>query len=168
MKKAVISPIRRGSLYKTKAQTVGCLLFGNTGCGKTLLAHSVLGECKGWANILVVQSSDWMSKWAGDSQKFIDNTFAFASNIGPSIIYLEEAEHLFQERLGSKDKSESLEGIQNSLLQNFDLLRKGNRRTFFICCSNFPDAMDPSFLRRLQVKLRDNTSDDIYFTRLGC
>ena len=125
---AIISPICRGSLWNEKARTVGCLLFGNTANGKTHLAHSVLGECKGFANILVVQSSDWLSKWSGDSEKFIDNTFAFAANNSPSIIYVEEAEHLFQER--SREKSETLQGIQNSLLQSFDAPRIGNNQVY--------------------------------------
>ena len=52
-----------------------------------------------------------------------------------------------------RETSESLGGIQMSLLQNFDLMRKGSGRSFVISCSNYPNFIDGAFARRLSYKL---------------
>ena len=152
--KAILNPIKHGSLFEKKAKTTGVLLFGPTCTGKSLLAQATIGECKGLANILVVKSGDLMSKWAGDPQKIIDSLFQFASANGPSLIFLDESDHIFQDRnSGKRETSESLGGIQMSLLQNFDQLRSGCGRTFVISCTNYPNFLDDAFARRLSYKL---------------
>ena len=120
--------------------------------GKTLLAQATIGECRGFANSLVVKSGDLRSKWVGDPEKIIDSMFSFASATGPSILYLEEIENLFQDRMSGKDRSETLEGMQSCLLQNFDFPRQSGR-IFVICCSNIPSKCDEAFLKRLSYKI---------------
>ena len=83
-----------------------------------------------------------MSKWAGETQQVIDATFQFCAAVGPSkilspskkgakihkfftgILYIEEAEHILQDRTGAeRERSEALAGLQMSLLSNWDTPR---------------------------------------------
>ena len=151
----MISSLKLGNLYEDedKARTIGILLYGAPGVGKTMLAHAVLSELKGFANYLVVESSDLYSKYFGESQSLIDGTFAFANSISPCVIFMDEADVIMRDRSSNSDASDGLQMSQNSLLQNIDCPRVGSHPTYLLTCSNLPFKIDPAFGRRLSVKI---------------
>lgn len=66
----------------------GILLYGASGCGKTLIAQALASDAG--MNFISVTSSDIFSKWLGDSERIVRNLFTLALQRAPCIILFDE------------------------------------------------------------------------------
>ena len=66
----------------------GVLLFGPPGTGKTLLAKALAHESE--VNFISVKGPEFLSKWVGESEKAVRETFRKARAASPCIIFFDE------------------------------------------------------------------------------
>jgi SpoVK/Ycf46/Vps4 family AAA+-type ATPase len=72
------------------------LRYGPPGCGKTLLAKSVAGECG--VSFLPVSIPELLKGEVGESEKSIAKLFQKAKDMAPCIIFMDEIESIFSNR----------------------------------------------------------------------
>jgi transitional endoplasmic reticulum ATPase len=125
----------------------GIVLYGPPGTGKTLLARAVAGESE--ANFVNIRGPELLSKWVGESEKAVRETFRKARQVSPSIIFFDELDALAPARGGGDDGSRVSERVVNQILTELDGLvdvgapsREGRVGIFKIHSRNMPLAAD--------------------------
>ena len=121
----------------------GILLIGPPGCGKTLLARAVATESE--ANFISIRGPEIFSKWVGESEKAIRETFRKARMAAPSIIFFDEFDALVPTRGGGGDNRVTERVISQILTEIDGLLSLQN--IVVIAATNRPDMIDPAILR---------------------
>ncbi|HMK46521.1 MAG TPA: CDC48 family AAA ATPase [Methanocella sp.] len=122
----------------------GIVLYGPPGTGKTLFARAVAGESE--ANFINIRGPELLSKWVGESEKAVRETFRKARQVSPSIIFFDELDALAPARGGSEDGSRVSERVVNQILTELDGLVE-LEGVVVIGASNRPDIIDPALLR---------------------
>jgi len=74
----------------------GILLHGAPGTGKTLLAKAVATEAE--ANFISVKGPEFFSKWVGESERAVRETFRKAKQAAPCIVFFDEIDALIPTR----------------------------------------------------------------------
>ncbi|WP_336359845.1 CDC48 family AAA ATPase [Haladaptatus sp. ZSTT2] len=121
----------------------GVLLYGPPGTGKTLIAKAVANETN--ANFISVRGPQLLSKWVGESEKAIRQTFRKARQVAPTVIFFDELDSLAPSR-GRDTGSNVSERVVNQLLTELDGLEdRGN--VMVIAATNRPDMIDPALIR---------------------
>jgi len=121
----------------------GVLLYGPPGTGKTLMAKAVASETN--ANFISVRGPQLLSKWVGESEKAIRQTFRKARQVSPTIIFFDELDSLAPAR-GQEMGNNVSERVVNQLLTELDGLEEmGN--VMVIGATNRPDMIDPALIR---------------------
>lgn len=105
-KKLFAGRIRRG--------TGSILLYGPPGTGKTLLAQAAATESN--AMFFNVRPSDLLSKYQGDSERFLKQLFQEARSVDRSVIFFDEFDSIAVVR-GSDDGAQSRRILSELLLQ---------------------------------------------------
>lgn len=121
----------------------GILLHGPPGTGKTLLARAVASESE--ANFISVKGPEFFSKWVGESEKAVRETFRKARQAAPTIIFFDEIDSLAPRRGGSTDSNVS-ERVISQLLTELDGLEPLHD-VVVLASTNRPDIIDPALLR---------------------
>ncbi|MFD1686516.1 CDC48 family AAA ATPase [Halobellus litoreus] len=121
----------------------GVLLYGPPGTGKTLIAKAVANETN--ANFISVRGPQLLSKWVGESEKAIRQTFRKARQVSPTIIFFDELDSLAPSRGGETGNNVS-ERVVNQLLTELDGLEE-NGDVMVIAATNRPDMIDPALIR---------------------
>jgi transitional endoplasmic reticulum ATPase len=121
----------------------GILLHGPPGCGKTLLARAVATESE--ANFIAIRGPEIFSKWVGESEKAIRETFRKARMAAPSIVFFDEFDALVPARGGGGDNRVT-ERVISQLLTEIDGLMS-LQNIVVIAATNRPDMIDPAVLR---------------------
>ena len=122
----------------------GILLFGPPGTGKTLLAKAVATESG--ANFIAIRGPEILSKWVGESEKAIRQTFRRARQVAPAIIFFDEIDAIAPARGFRHDTSGVTDRIVNQLLTEMDGIEP-LRNVVVIAATNRPDILDPALLR---------------------
>jgi transitional endoplasmic reticulum ATPase len=138
-------PLRYGPLYKHMNATPpkGILLYGPPGTGKTLLAKAVATESQ--ANFISVKGPEFLSKWVGESEKAVRETFRKARQAAPCVIFLDEIDAVAPVR-GTSTDSGVTERVISQLLTEMDGLETLHN-VVVIAATNRPDIVDPALLR---------------------
>ena len=120
----------------------GVLLYGPPGTGKTLLAKAVANETN--ANFYSIGGPEIMSKFYGESEERLRDTFKQAEENAPSIIFIDEIDSIAPKR---EEVSGDVEKrIVSQLLTLMDgLVARG--KVVVIGATNRPNAIDPALRR---------------------
>ncbi|TFG18961.1 MAG: AAA family ATPase [Promethearchaeota archaeon] len=139
-------PLKYPNIYKhlDAKPPRGILLFGLPGTGKTLLAKALAHESE--VNFISVKGPEFLSKWVGESEKAVRETFRKARSAAPCIIFLDEIDAIAPVRGSSRGDSQVTERMISQLLTEMDGLEALNN-VVIIAATNRPDIIDPALLR---------------------
>lgn len=124
----------------------GCLLTGEPGTGKTLIAKAVAGEAK--APFFSCNGADFIELVGGSGPKRVRELFEEARKAAPSIIFIDEIDGVGS-RQGKKGGSVSSEENRtiNQLLSELDGLNTSTDPVVVIAATNIQDNIDKALLR---------------------
>ncbi len=122
----------------------GILLYGPPGTGKTLLARAVATESE--ANFISIKGPELLSKWVGESERGVRETFRRAKMAAPAIIFFDEIDALVPRRGSGFGDAHVTERVISQLLTELDGLEK-LENVVVIGATNRPDLVDPALLR---------------------
>jgi transitional endoplasmic reticulum ATPase len=122
----------------------GILLYGPPGTGKTLLAKAIATESE--ANFVSIKGPELLSKWVGESEKGVRETFRKAKQAAPSIIFFDEIDAITPQRGGGFGDSHVTERVISQVLTELDGLEE-LRNVVVLAATNRPDIIDPALLR---------------------
>ena len=138
-------PLKYQELYKhlEAKPPNGILLYGPPGTGKTLLAKALAHESE--VNFISVKGPEFLSKWVGESEKAVRETFRKARSAAPCIIFFDEIDAIAGLR-GRFAGSEVTEQVVSQLLTEMDGL-EDLKDVILVAATNRPDMLDPALLR---------------------
>jgi transitional endoplasmic reticulum ATPase len=120
----------------------GVLLYGPPGTGKTLLAKAVANETN--ANFYSIGGPEIMSKFYGESEERLRDTFRQAQENSPSIIFIDEIDSIAPKR---EEVSGDVEKrVVSQLLSLMDGI-EARGKLVVIGATNRPNAIDPALRR---------------------
>ena len=120
----------------------GILLYGYPGCGKTLLASAVAGECG--LNFISVKGPEILNKYIGASEKSIRDLFERAEAAKPCILFFDEFDSIAPKR--GHDSTGVTDRVVNQLLTQMDGA-EGLSGVYVLAATSRPDLIDPALLR---------------------
>jgi len=121
----------------------GILFHGPPGTGKTLFARALAGELG--IPFVELGPSDVTSKWINEGSQRVRQLFKEAASVGPCVIFLDEAEHLFGGRdVGAGRAHAEDRKITSELLVH---LTAEDRTAIVIGATNRSEDIDPAILR---------------------
>ncbi|KAJ2992689.1 hypothetical protein NUW58_g2081 [Xylaria curta] len=120
----------------------GLLLYGYPGCGKTLLASAVAGECG--LNFISVKGPEILNKYIGASEKSIRDLFERASAAKPCVLFFDEFDSIAPKR--GHDSTGVTDRVVNQLLTQMDGA-EGLSGVYVLAATSRPDLIDPALLR---------------------
>ncbi|MFQ5986233.1 MAG: CDC48 family AAA ATPase [Thermoplasmata archaeon] len=138
-------PLRYGPVFDQAGAEPpkGVLLYGPPGTGKTLLAKAVAAEAE--ANFISVRGPEFLSKWVGESERAVRETFRKAKQAAPAVIFFDEIDAITPARGGALDNRVT-ERVISQMLVELDGLEELHNVTV-IAATNRPDMLDPALLR---------------------
>jgi transitional endoplasmic reticulum ATPase len=138
-------PLRYPDLYDhmNAKPPKGILLYGPPGTGKTLLAKAVAKEAE--ANFISIKGPEFLSKWVGESERAVRETFRKARQAAPCIIFFDELDSIAPHR-GTGSDAKVTERVISQILTEMDGLEELHNVTV-IAATNRPELIDPALLR---------------------
>jgi transitional endoplasmic reticulum ATPase len=122
----------------------GILLYGPPGTGKTLIAQAVSRESN--ANFISVKGPEMFSKWLGESEKAIRETFKKARQVAPCVIFFDEIDSVASMPGMESTDSHTSERVLNQILTEMDGL-ESLKDVVVVAATNRPNLLDPAILR---------------------
>ena len=143
---AVEWPLAYPKLFSHMAATPpkGIMLYGPPGTGKTLMAKAVATESQ--ANFISVKGPEFLSKWVGESEKAVRETFRKARQAAPTVLFFDEMDSIAPARGGGTSDSHVTERVISQILSEMDGL-EALHNVVVIAATNRPDIIDPALLR---------------------
>ncbi|KAL6716218.1 Peroxisome biosynthesis protein pex1 [Lecanora helva] len=120
----------------------GLLLYGYPGCGKTLLASAVAGECG--LNFISVKGPEILNKYIGASEKAVRDLFERAEAARPCVLFFDEFDSIAPKR--GHDSTGVTDRVVNQLLTQMDGA-EGLSGVYVLAATSRPDLIDPALLR---------------------
>lgn len=122
----------------------GLLLFGLPGTGKTTIARAIAHEIN--APIFVVQVSDVLSKWVGESETRIRQLFDKARSYSTAIIFFDDFDALGKERKDDSSHAHSNNLIVEMITQ-MDGFAQNENNIILLAATNKPWMIDSALIR---------------------
>lgn len=123
------------------------LLYGKTGCGKTMTAKAIAKKLN--KNIFIVNLASVVSSKLGETAKNVQSIFK-ESNYENSVLFFDEFDSLGQIRdYDNKDSSE-MKRVVNAILQLIDYFPKNS---ILIAATNQIQMIDEALIRRFEIRL---------------
>ncbi|ESU19970.1 AAA ATPase central domain protein [Flavobacterium cauense R2A-7] len=140
------------------------LLYGKTGCGKTMTAKAIAKKLD--KKIIIVNLANIVSSKLGETAKNIEGLFKEV-NYESAVLFFDEFDSLGQIRdYDNKDNSE-MKRVVNAILQLIDHFPK---KSILIAATNQIQMIDEALVRRFELKLEFTLPSkavlDSYYDRL--
>lgn len=140
------------------------LLYGKTGCGKTMTAKAIAKKLD--KKIIIVNLASIVSSKLGETAKNIEGLFKEV-NYESAVLFFDEFDSLGQIRdYDNKDNSE-MKRVVNAILQLIDHFPK---KSILIAATNQIQMIDEALVRRFELKLEFTLPSkevlDKYYDRL--
>ncbi|CAH0382429.1 unnamed protein product [Bemisia tabaci] len=120
----------------------GILLYGMPGTGKTMIASSLVTECR--INFISIKGPELLSKFIGASEEGVRNIFKKAESAKPCILFFDEFDSLAPRR--GQDNTGVTDRVVNQLLTQLDGVESLEGVTV-VAATSRPDLIDPALLR---------------------
>ncbi|MEM2137684.1 MAG: CDC48 family AAA ATPase [Candidatus Anstonellaceae archaeon] len=146
LKEAVELPLKNPEVFTRMGirPVKGILLVGLPGTGKTLFAKAVATETE--SNFISVKGPEVLSKWVGESEKAIRETFRKARMATPCVIFIDEIDSIAPHRGSVEEGNRVTERIVDTLLTEMDGLT-GLKNVVVIAATNRPELLDMALMR---------------------
>lgn len=123
----------------------GCLLVGEPGTGKTLLARAIAGEAD--VPFFFISGSDFVEMFVGVGASRVRDMFEEAKKNAPCLIFIDEIDAVGRHRgVGIGGGNDEREQTLNQLLVEMDGF-EGNEGIIVIAATNRPDVLDKALMR---------------------
>ncbi len=123
----------------------GCLLVGNPGTGKTLLAKAV--ACEAGVPFFSISGSDFVEMFVGVGASRVRDMFEQARKHTPCLIFIDEIDAVGRSRFsGLGGGHDEREQTLNAMLVEMDGL-ESRTGVIVLAATNRPDVLDPALLR---------------------
>lgn len=146
LKEAIEWPLKYPAVFK-KASTnppKGILLYGKPGTGKTLLAKAVANESG--VNFISIKGPQLISRYVGESERGVRETFRKAKHAAPTIVFLDEIDSLIPRRGSSSTDAHVTERVISQFLAEMDGIEE-LKGVVVLAATNRLDLVDPAILR---------------------
>jgi hypothetical protein len=140
------------TLWKTndlRALSMGYLLCGPVGTGKTFLVECLAGE----VGVPVVKLNNFREKWIGSSEGNLERVFRLARALGRCIVFVDEAD----QTLGRRDSGISDGGLSGRLYSMIarEMSDTANRgKVMWVLASSRPDLIEVDLKRPGRIDLK--------------
>ena len=130
--------------------SVGILLFGPPGTGKTFLGRCIAAQTK--STFFSITVSALNSKWVGEGEKMMRTLFAVARVRQPSVIFIDEIDSLLKTR--SDTEHESSRRMKTEFFSQFEgIATDPNDKLLIVGATNRPQELDDAARRRFTARL---------------
>lgn len=138
----------------------GALLFGDPGCGKTLIAKAIANEAG--VNFVHRSGSDFVNKYVGVGPDNVRKMFSEARSKAPCVLFIDEIDALARHRSAGSgsDGAREYDNTTNAFLVEMDGMKE-REGIFVIGATNRLDMLDKAavrpgrFDRKINVPLPD-------------
>jgi len=168
LKEAIEWPLKYPDVFR-KAGTnppKGILLYGKPGTGKTLLAKAVANESG--VNFISIKGPQLISRYVGESERGVRETFRKAKHAAPTILFLDEIDSLLPRRGSSSTDAHVTERVISQFLAEMDGIEE-LKGVVVLAATNRLDLVDPAVLRSgrfdllFELPVPDNTTREEIF-----
>jgi vacuolar protein-sorting-associated protein 4 len=160
---SVEAPLKMPHLYTGNREIpTSLLMYGPPGVGKTLVVKALAKQCD--RSFLPISCADVVSKYFGDSPKYIRAMFEVARECAPCVLFIDEIDALCVSRESSSSQGGGGGGETSKMiaefLQQMDGVSKDSMKgVLLIGATNLPWDIDAAirrrFTRKIQVSLPD-------------
>lgn len=141
----IVEPFKNPDMFAKfgKKAGGGVLLYGPPGCGKTMIARAIAGECD--AAFIPVAISDILGIYHGESEQNLSGIFEKARAQKPCVLFFDELDALAFARA----KTSNMFGrtLVNEFLNQLDGVGHDNDDILFLAASNMPWDVDAAMKR---------------------
>ncbi|KAI3406446.2 PEX1 [Candida oxycetoniae] len=120
----------------------GILLYGYPGCGKTLLASAIAGQCG--LNFISIKGPEILNKYIGASEQSVRELFERAQAAKPCILFFDEFDSIAPKR--GHDSTGVTDRVVNQMLTQMDGA-EGLDGVYVLAATSRPDLIDSALLR---------------------